>query len=309
MKGGRSPATVGIVSTGDMGAAMGRVLIASGLRVVTCQGGRSQRTQDLAVQAGIESLASLDEVALASDLLLSLVPPARAGEVANEIARALGHVGSRLVYGDCNSIAPGTAEAVARTLSGAGATFVDVSIIGQPPRPGQVPGPGTPRFYASGPEAPYFARLGDHGLDVRVLEGGIGKASGLKMCYAALLKGLTALSTELLVAGQLLGLEEPLRAELESSQPVLLDMMRKQLPRMPPKAYRWVGEMEEMARTFQEAGLPPEIFLGAAHLYGIVEGTDLGHETPEKRRLGTTLEEVVDLLARALRSAPAGKPG
>lgn len=307
MNEGRSLATVGIVSTGDMGAAIGRVLIASGLRVVTYQGGRSRRTQDLARQAGIESLPSLDDVVRASDLFLSLVPPARAGEIAEETARALGHVGSHLLYGDCNSIAPSTTEAVARTVTGAGASFVDVSIIGQPPSPGQVAGKGTPRFYASGPEAAYFAALRGHGLDVRVLEGGIGKASGLKMCYAALLKGLTALSTELLLAGRLLGLEQPLWAELESSQPVLLDMMRKQLPRMPPKAYRWVGEMEEMAKTFQEAGLPPEFFLGAAHLYGLVQGTELGRETPEDRKLGTTLEEVVDLLVSALRS-PAGKP-
>ena len=109
----------------------------------------------------------------------------------------------------------------------------------------------------------------------------IGQASGLKMCYAAITKGLTALGTELLVAGKAMGLAEPLRAELEQSQPELLAWLDRQVPGMPPKAYRWVGEMEEIAATFGYLGLTPSVLQGAADLYRFVGQTPLAEETPE----------------------------
>jgi 3-hydroxyisobutyrate dehydrogenase-like beta-hydroxyacid dehydrogenase len=133
----------------------------------------------------------------------------------------------------------------------------------------------------------------------------IGQASGVKMCYAALTKGLTALSTELMVAAEALGLSEPLRAEMEMSQSTLLGIMEKGVPGMPPKAYRWVGEMEEIARTFEEVGLTPLIHQGAAEMYRFVESTPLGQETPENRTRGQTLDDVVAILAEALKQ-PAG---
>ncbi|MGH7778009.1 MAG: DUF1932 domain-containing protein, partial [Candidatus Dormibacterales bacterium] len=288
-----------------MGRGLGRVLSASGVPVVTCLAGRSARTVRLAAESGVEPLLDLAEVVRRADWFISLVPPASAIELAEEVAWALGETGSGLVYADCNSIAPATARRVAGIVGAAGAAFVDVAILGQPPQPGQRPGPGTPRFYASGGMAPDFAQLRDHGIDVRVLEGEGQSASGLKMCYAALLKGLTALSTELLVAAELLELTEPLREELGSTQPVLWDVIRRQLPGMPPKAYRWVGEMEEMGKTYAEVGLPPGIFEGAASVYEMVAKTPLGREVPEDRKVGKTMEEVVGVLADSLRAARA----
>jgi len=171
-----------------------------------------------------------------------------------------------------------------------------VGIIGNPP----LPGPSKTRFYASGPYADEFAELGQHGLDVRVMGDSIGQASGIKMCYASLTKGLTALGTELLTAGRALGLEEPLCAELEASQPQLLGWLQRQIPTMPPKAYRWVGEMLEIAATFEEVGLTPRILQGAADMYELVGKTPLGEETPEHRTRGETAEEVVAELAAAV---------
>ena len=118
------------------------------------------------------------------------------------------------------------------------------------------------RFYASGAGSAEFASLGSYGLDVRVVGTEVGQASGLKMCYGALTKGLQALGTELLVAAELLGLAEALRMEQEESVPELLGWLRQLVPSMPPKAYRWVGEMEEIARTFDELGLTPRILGG-----------------------------------------------
>jgi hypothetical protein len=117
------------------------------------------------------------------------------------------------------------------------------------------------------------------------------------MCYAALTKGLTAVATELLVAAEKLGLAAPLRAEFEYSQPVLLQWMTRQLPTMPPKAYRWVGEMLEIAATFGDLDLTPRTFEGAADIYQMVGRTPLASETPEHRQRGTTVEDMVGVLA------------
>jgi Domain of unknown function (DUF1932) len=91
--------------------------------------------------------------------------------------------------------------------------------------------------------------------------------------------------------------------ELRESQPELFGWFERQIPRMPPKAYRWVGEMEEIARTFADLGLPPQMLEGAAALYSLVEQTELGRETPEERHRGQTLEEVTAILAAALKQA------
>jgi 3-hydroxyisobutyrate dehydrogenase-like beta-hydroxyacid dehydrogenase len=125
------------------------------------------------------------------------------------------------------------------------------------------------------------------------------------MCYASLTKGLTALATQALTAGEALGLSETLTGELRESQAELFAWFERQVPRMPPKAYRWVGEMEEIARTFADVGLPPEMLQGAAALYRLVEQTDLGAETPEERHLGQTLPEVIAILTTALKKETA----
>ena len=129
------------------------------------------------------------------------------------------------------------------------------------------------------------------------------------MCYGALTKGLQALGTELLVAAEMLGLAEALRMEQEESVPELLGWLRRLVPSMPPKAYRWVGEMEEIARTFDELGLTPGILEGAADLYAFVAETPLGQESPESRDRTRDLDAVVGVLARnAAQRAGAPSP-
>ncbi|MBI3973933.1 MAG: NAD(P)-dependent oxidoreductase [Chloroflexi bacterium] len=297
--------TVAVMSPGDMGHAIGAVLRHAGLRVITALEGRSRRTAGLAAGAGIEDVGDLVTLVGEADVLLSVLPPARAQDLAGRVAAALreagttrttGTAGRSLLYADLNAIAPQTARAIARLIGDAGARFVDAGIIGGPPRPG---GAG-PRIYASAEHAAELAALRDHGLDVRVIGTDVGQASGLKMCYAALTKGLTALGTELLVAGEKMGLSEALRAELQQSQQTLWTSLERSVPGMPPKAYRWVGEMEEIAATFGALGLTPRILEGAADLYRFVEHTPLGQETPETRQRGQTLVEVVDELAAAL---------
>jgi 3-hydroxyisobutyrate dehydrogenase-like beta-hydroxyacid dehydrogenase len=286
--------TVAIMSPGDMGHAVGAVLREGGLRVLAELGGRSDRTRALAGRAGIEEVADDDALVRQADILLSILVPDQATALAERIARAVRDSGARTLYVDCNAIAPHTARQIAGIVEGAGARFVDAGIIGPPPKRGA----SSTRFYASGRAAASFAHLRDFGLDVRVVGEQPGHASALKMCYAALTKGTTALMTELSIAAERLGVSEALRAEFAASQPTMLERMQRAVPEMVPKAHRWVGEMAEIARTFEACGLSRSSFEGAAELYALVAGTALGRTSPEDwRRQARRFDEVIGELA------------
>ena len=287
--------TVAIMSPGDMGHAVGATLRERGLRVISELEGRSERTRALAARAGIEAVADDAALVRAADVLLAIVVPAEAQALAERIARAVRGTGATPLYVECNAIAPQTARRIAEIVEAAGARFVDAGIIGPPPKAGA----SSTRFYASGRDAAAFAHLRGFGLDVRVVGDQPGQASALKMCYAALTKGTTALMTQLSIAAERLGVSDALRAEFRASQPAMLERMQRAVPEMVPKAHRWVGEMEEIAGTFQACGLTPRTFAGAAELYAMVAGTALGQASPEDwRRQARRFDDVIGELAR-----------
>ena len=170
--------TIAIMFPGDMGHAVGSVLRRGGLRVITRIDGRSERTRALAARAGIEGVADDAALLRQADVVLSILVPAAAPTLAERIARAVRASGATPLYVDCNAIAPQTTRRIAEIIEGAGARFVDAGIIGPPPKPGAA----STRFYASGREAAAFARLGEFGLDVRVVGDEPGQASAVKMC-------------------------------------------------------------------------------------------------------------------------------
>jgi 3-hydroxyisobutyrate dehydrogenase-like beta-hydroxyacid dehydrogenase len=287
--------TIAIMSPGDMGHAVGATLREHGLRVISALEGRSARTRALAAAAGIEAVADTTALVREADVLLAIVVPAEALALAERIARAMRGSGATPLYVDCNAIAPQTARHIAEVIEAAGARFVDAGIIGPPPKPGA----SRARFYASGRDAAAFARLRDFGLDVRVVGQQPGQASAVKMCYAALTKGTTALMTELSIAAERLGVSDALRAEFGASQPAMLERMQRAVPEMVPKAHRWVGEMAEIARTFAACGLSPRTFEGAAAIYALVAGTGLGQTSPEDwRRRARRFDDVIRELAQ-----------
>jgi 3-hydroxyisobutyrate dehydrogenase-like beta-hydroxyacid dehydrogenase len=286
--------TVGLLSPGDMGHSVGQVLHDNGLKLLTCLQGRSDRSRALALKAGAEDVPSLEDLVQQADVLLSILVPSSAVSLADEVATAIKATGASLLYVDCNAIAPQTVRSIGETITAAGGRFADVGIIGPPPTR-----PGT-KFYASGPGAAEFAELGNYGLDVRLLDGDVGQASGFKMCYGALTKGLQALSTELLVAARLMGFEDALRAEQRETMAEVLAWVENGLPMIPPKAHRWVGEMEEIATCFADLGMTPDILNGAADMYRFVAGTPIGKETPESRDRSRGADGVVAALADAL---------
>lgn len=287
--------TVGLQSPGDMGHSIGQVLHENGLRVVTCLQGRSERSRALAEKAGMQDGGSLEDIVREVDIFLSVLVPSSALEFAGNVAAAMTATGASPLYVDCNAIAPKTARAVADTILAAGGRIADVGIVGPPPRK-----PGT-RFYVSGPGAEEFSELAQYGLDVRILGDEVGQASALKMCYGALTKGLQALATELLVAANLAGVEEALRAEQKDSMAEVLGWLEGNMPSMPPKAYRWVGEMEEISSFFADLGMTPDILHGAAEMYRFVKDTPIGQESPESRDPNQTMESVIAALASEVR--------
>lgn len=268
--------TIAILSPGDMGHAVGKVLVAHGLRVITSLQGRSARTRQLAEQGGIADVGTLAALVQEADIILSILVPDQAVATAQVVAQALAATNQETLYVDCNAIAPQTAHTIGSIINGAGSRYVDAGIIGPPPHK-----PGTTRFYASGPEVATFAELNNFGLAIITLGSEIGQASAFKMCYAALTKGLTALATELLTAAEVFGISAALAHEFEGSQALLYKQLQQALPGMPAKAHRWIGEMEEIAQTFSAIGLTPQILAGAADLYRFVNHTALGQLTPE----------------------------
>jgi 3-hydroxyisobutyrate dehydrogenase-like beta-hydroxyacid dehydrogenase len=251
-----------------MGAAVGRRLGDSGLKVLTSLGGRSAETAARAKAAGMVA-ASDDEIA-ACDFILSILPPGDALALAERFAPALTKSNAKPTYVDCNAINPKSVERVAAAIAPSGAPFVDAGIIGPPPKP-VVPGEaaagtGT-RFYASGPAAPRFASLRDYGLDVRVLDGPLSAASALKMSYAGITKGTQAIGAAMMLTAARAGTADDLFKELQLSQKEMLAWFKRQLGTMPPKAYRWVAEMQEIAGFAGDDPAARELYEGAAEFY------------------------------------------
>ncbi|MFQ6026608.1 MAG: DUF1932 domain-containing protein [Dehalococcoidia bacterium] len=272
--------TVAILSPGDMGHAVGQLLREHELRVVTCLTGRSPRTRALAQKADIQDIPDFNQMVKESELILSLTVSAAVPALCQQVADAIRATKADLLFAECNAIAPQMVCEMEPIITDAGGRFVDVSIIGGPPRPGY-----SPHFYTSGAHAAEFAQLGNFGLDVRQLDGATGQASGIKMCYAAMTKGSWALYSELLMAAELMGLTEPLLAEFqEGGQSGVYQRMERTIPTVPPRSQRWVSEMEEIRDTFQHLGMTPHLFEGVAEMYRLIGSTPLAEENPEDVR-------------------------
>ncbi len=285
--------TVGILSPGDMGHTVGERLRSHGLRVIAHLKDRSARTRGLAEKAGIEEVSSYEALVEEADVVLCILVPAEAAAAGQTVADALRSTGADLLYADCNAVAPQTTIEIGETITSAGGRFADASIIGPPPRR-----EGATRFYASGVHAGELAKLEVYGLAVPVISDRIGDASAIKMCYAGLTKGLTALCTNLLVAAEALGIRDALFDEYDLSQAAMLQRMQG-LAGMPPKSRRWVGEMEEIAATMASVGMSPKFHEGAADIYRFVGDSTLADRTPEDPD-EPTLEEMLRVLVGSI---------
>ena len=254
--------TIAVIGMGDMGSGLAARLVEKGARVVTSLDGRSARSGERAATAGVEVCGG--DAALASaEIVLSVVPPAVAPAVAERLLPHLGAAEAAPVFVDCNAIAPETVKAMAGPYAAAGLTLVDASIIGGPPRPGEA----SPRLYMSGNAEATAETLAAHGLDARLVSEAIGDASALKMSYAGITKGFQALASAMALGAFRNGVGGALIEELRFSQGETYARLCRQLPGMYAKAYRWDGEMREIAKFLEPESGSVAMLSGAADLF------------------------------------------
>ena len=284
---------VGVLHPGSMGAQVAGLLAATGTEVLWASQGRSAASGARAAAAGLTDVGSVTGLARRTELLLSICPPAAAVEVAEAVAAA----GFRGIYVDANAIAPATARRVAAALPGV--TVLDGGIVGPPPVE-----PGLTRLFLAAGDAAGGQAAADlagafaaTALEVVPLAAPAPAASALKAAYAAWTKGSTALLLTVAAYARATGVDEALTAEWARSQPGLEDRLTAGAPRVAAKAWRFTGELEELAAAFAEVGLPAGAPSAAAEVYARL--APLRHEAGT-----TTLEAVLDLL-----SEPVGSVG
>lgn len=257
-----------LLHPGAMGASVGAALTKTGHDVAWIPEGRSEATRKRADAAGLKGVATLADGIDHADIVISVCPPHAAVEQAHTVADA-GFTGT---YVDANAVAPATAETVAALFAG---RYVDGGIIGPPAWR-----PGATRLYLSGPEAPAIAELfAGSLLDARAIAGSLSPADGslisasaLKMCYAAFTKGSSALLLAVRALADAQGVTAPLLEEWDISQPNLAARSEATAAGTSPKAWRFEGEMREIAATFKDADLPDGFHQAAAAIYARMAG-------------------------------------
>ncbi|MBX5442606.1 MAG: DUF1932 domain-containing protein [Solirubrobacteraceae bacterium] len=250
-------ATIGVLHPGAMGAAVGAALAQAGHEVLWVAAGRSAATASRARAAGLTDAGSLDALLRSSAVVLSICPPDAAASVAEAAAGFDG------IYVDANAISPQRAAEIAHLV---GPAYVDGGIVGPPPQR-----PGTTRLYLSGDPGParaVAALFDGTALEARVLDGhGATAASALKMAYAAWTKGSAALLLAAERAAAALGVHDALHEEWARSQPELEARLAAAGASAAAKGWRWVGEMREIAATFEAAGQPGGFHRAAADVF------------------------------------------
>ena len=253
--------TVVLLHPGTMGASIGAALTGNGHDVTWVSAGRSEATRERAERAGLKDAGCLAEALADAEMAFSVCPPEAAVELATQVAET----GFEGLYVDANAVSPATA----RRIEGLhGKCLVDGGIIGPPAWR-----PGVTRLYLSGPRAETVAALFEGSLmDARAIDGGVGAASAVKMCYAAFTKGSSALLLGIRAVAESNGVTDQLLAEWDISQAGLGARSAGTAKSTSPKAWRFEGEMLEIASTFAEAGLPDQFHKAAAEIYSRMAG-------------------------------------
>ena len=271
-----SDTVTGVLHPGAMGAT---VAAACSGTVLWASEGRSEATRERAAAAGLIDEGNVASMVGAADIVISVCPPHGAVELAASVADA----GFGGCYVDANAVSPVTARKIASHFE----NFVDGGLIGPP-----AIRPGTTRLYLSGPDAQQVAaRFEGSRLEPRVLGGGgPGTASALKMAYASWTKGTSALLAAVAALAAAEGVADDLLAEWDMSLPGISGRLAGTAAEVAPKAWRWTGEMDEIAVTFAEAGLPDGFHRAAGEVYQRLRTFKDGP--------GITVEEMLEALLR-----------
>ncbi|MBN1453484.1 MAG: DUF1932 domain-containing protein [Anaerolineales bacterium] len=265
--------TIGILHPGEMGISVAACALRSGQRVCYASEGRSDATQAHAIEHNLRDLGTLTELCKTCSIIISVCPPHAAEDVAGQV---IAH-GFKGPYLDANAISPQKAIRIGEMLSSAGIAFVDGGIIGGPAWT-----PGETWLYLSGEEAGRIANCFSAGpLEVSVIGDEIGRASALKMCYAAYTKGTTALLAAILALAEASGVRAELSAQWERDEPGFSEQAERRARRVTAKVWRFAGEMDEIASTFESAGLPRGFHIAAGEVYRRLAHFKGGEELPD----------------------------
>jgi 3-hydroxyisobutyrate dehydrogenase-like beta-hydroxyacid dehydrogenase len=286
--GKQSGPTVGVLHAGELGASVGALLRGRGVRVVTTVEGRGAATTQRTREAGMVVLGSLNEVVREADVLLSLVPPAAAAEVAAAYCEHAQVAPAGALYVDVNSVGPELAAAMARMVENCGREFVDAAINGLAKN---LATGGT--LYLSGRRASDVARLFEGAMRVRVLGDEAGKASSMKMLLSGLSKGVCALVTELALLAESRQMAPEMVEAMSELYPGIWALVERMLPTYSKHAARRADEMRELERTATAAGLQPCVIRAVARLHEMLADASLEELPPQ----GSTVAALVRQLA------------
>jgi 3-hydroxyisobutyrate dehydrogenase-like beta-hydroxyacid dehydrogenase len=274
---------IGILHPGEMGVSIAASARAGGHEVYWVSDGRSQETASRAEAQGLIDRGSLGAFCRHCTIVLSVCPPAAAEAVAMSVM-AHGFTG---LFVDANAISPDRAKRIGAALEAAGIGFVDGGIIGGPAWK-----PGRTWLYLSGSESERAAGLFVGGpLETEIIGPEPGTASALKMCFAAYTKGTSALLAAVLGAAEGHGVRALLEAQWSQGGSDFAEQTRGRVRRVTKKAWRFAGELEEIAATFESAGLPGGFHLAGAEVYRRMAGFKGWEDEPPP------LEEVLRALA------------
>jgi 3-hydroxyisobutyrate dehydrogenase-like beta-hydroxyacid dehydrogenase len=244
-------AKIGLMSIGEMGFHWAKLLKAHGLEVLTYDKDRAEVSRKRGENAGVKSVASMSDLVSEAELIVSIVVPSAAIDVAKKVAEAVKTARRKdLIFLDANAISPMTAEEIGKNLEPAGVNFIDGCIIGSAARMGK----GT-IVYVSGPEANRMQALEKFNIPVKVLGASTNQASAFKVVYAGLTKGLQGLFCELLMGARRFGLLGEIRAQYDESFPGLLEKVSSSIVGLNIHAARRAEEMDELTRTFDHFGM------------------------------------------------------
>jgi 3-hydroxyisobutyrate dehydrogenase-like beta-hydroxyacid dehydrogenase len=272
---------IGILHPGEMGISVAASAINSGHEVYWASQGRSDKTRSRAEEHGLREVNSPTEFCQMCEIILSICPP----HAAEDVARSTIAANFKGLYLDANAIAPQRSIKIGQILEEAGIRFVDGGIIGGPA--------WTPKetwLYLSGSNAEEIAECFLSGpLETKIIGREIGKASALKMCYAAYSKGTTALLAAILTAAESLSVRENLYEQWDTDSAGFSAQVNQRVRRVTAKAWRFEGEMKEIASTFQEAGLPGDFHEAASEIYHRMAAFKNSTDTPPLQDVINTL--------------------
>ena len=273
---------IGLIGLGEMGSEIGRYLVMNDLEVISVYEGRSEISKKRASKYKIRDAGSIEQFCKISDLVISIIPPDKAVETANLYTSYKNKDGQ--IYCDLNAISTITAKKIKLLLDEKKIDYVDGAIMGGPPTEKY-----SPRIYLSGKLSEKLNFLNGKGIELMVLKGSDFKASATKMVYASITKGSKALVAGALIAAKKNNVYDELIEELKYSEEYFSLVAKNQIPSIKHKAYRWVGEMNEISLTYKESGLTGGFHSEAENVYELIKNLPEG-----KLEIDEIINQIVD---------------